>query len=76
MIIAFDEIKRLIPAYIFNEYGQLTGNFVHSDRIICESEGGRIRIWLDQDAFESKDPERLICDYDEAVLRELGGRGM
>ena len=76
MTIAFDEIKPLIPAYIFNEYGQLTGNFVHSDQIVCESENGRIRIWLNQEAFDRRDPERLICDYDEATLRQLGGRGM
>ena len=76
MIVDFDEIKRLIPAYIFNEYGQLTGNYVRSDEIICESEDGRIRIWLNQEAFDSRDPERLICDYDETTLRQLGGRGM
>src|SRR6185436_300656 len=76
MIIAFDEIKRLVPAYIFNEYGQLTGNYVHSEQIVCEADGGRIRIWLNQEAFDSKDPERLICDYDEVTLRQLGGKGM
>ena len=76
MIIAFDEIKRLVPAYIFNEYGQLTGNYVHSEHIVCEADGGRIKIWLNQEAFDSKDPERLICDYDEATLRQLGGQGM
>jgi hypothetical protein len=76
MIIAFDEIKQLIPAYIFNEYGQLTGNYVHSDKIVCESEEGRIRIWLDQASYESKDSEGLICDYDEEALRQFGGRGL
>lgn len=69
MIISFSEIRHLIPAYIFNEYGQLTGNYVYSDKIICESAGGRIKIWLDRDAFEAKDPERLICDYAESDLR-------
>jgi hypothetical protein len=76
MIIAFDEIKALVPPYIFNEYGQLTGNYVHSDQIICESESGRIRIWLNREGFESKDPELLICDYDEDTLRQFGGRGV
>ena len=37
MIIPFNDIRHLIPAYIFNEYGQLTGNFVYSDQIVCES---------------------------------------
>ena len=76
MIIGFDEIKRLVPTYIFNEYGQLTGNYVHSNQIVCESDSGRIRIWLNQEGFDSKDPERLICDYDELTLRQLGGKGM
>ncbi len=72
MIIPFNEIRQLIPAYIFNEYGQLTGNFVYSDQIVCESNDGRIRVWLNQEAFETKDPERLICDYAEADLRGQG----
>ena len=76
MIIPFDEIKNLIPAYIFNEYGQLTGNFVHSAQIVCEADGGRVRIWLNEAAFESKDPEGLICDYDAETLRQFGGQGL
>ena len=73
MIIEFKDIKHLIPGYIFNEYGQLTGNYVHAGEIVCESEDGRIRVWLNQDAYESKDAERLICDYDENTLRSAGG---
>jgi hypothetical protein len=69
VIIPFSEIRGLIPAYIFNEFGQLTGNFVHYDQIICESGDGRIKIWLNQEAFNEKDPERLICDYAEGDLR-------
>ena len=69
MIIPFSEIRGLIPAYIFNEFGQLTGYFVHYDQIICESGSGRIKIWLNQDAFNERDPERLICDYAESDLR-------
>jgi hypothetical protein len=76
MIIDFKEIKRLIPTYIFNEFGQLTGNYVYADRIVCESDNGRIRIWLDQAAYDARDPERLICDYDQEALRELNGLGM
>jgi hypothetical protein len=69
VIIQFAEIRKLIPPYIFNEFGQLTGYFVHYDRIICESGDGRIKIWLNQEAFDEKDPERLICDYAESDLR-------
>jgi hypothetical protein len=69
MIIPFSEIRHLIPGYIFNEYGQLTGNYVFGDRIVCESTDGRIKIWLDQEAYDAQDPERLICDYAEADLR-------
>jgi hypothetical protein len=69
MIIPFSEIRGLIPAYIFNEFGQLTGYFVRFDQIICESGDGRIKIWLNQEAFNDKDPERLICDYAESDLR-------
>ena len=68
MIIAFKEIQHLLPNYIFNEFGQLTGNYVAADQIVCESEKGRLRIWLNQEAFDAKDPERLICDYSEADL--------
>jgi hypothetical protein len=71
LIIPFEEIRRFIPAYVFNEYGQLTGNYVHYDRIVCVSENGRIQVWLDQESFEARDPERLICDYDESTLRGL-----
>lgn len=69
MIIDFEDIRRFIPNYIFNEYGQLTGNYVHFDKIVCVAENGRIQIWLNQDALAMKDPERLICDYDEEALR-------
>ena len=69
MIIAFAEIRSLIPSYVFNEYGQLTGNYVHYSQIVCVVEKGRIRIWLNQEALEEKDPDRLICDYDENDLR-------
>jgi len=69
LIIAFDEIRRLIPPYIFNEYGQLTGNYVHYNEIVCEAEAGRIKIWLNREAFDQQDPERLICDYKESDLR-------
>jgi hypothetical protein len=69
VIIPFGEIRSLIPAYIFNEFGQLTGNFVHYDQIICEFADSRIKIWLNQEAFNEQDPERLICDYAENDLR-------
>ncbi len=71
MIVDFSEIKQLIPMYIFNEYGQLTGNYVYGDKIVCEVTDGRVKIWLNQDAYEAKDPDRLICDYEEDVLRGL-----
>jgi hypothetical protein len=71
VIIDFNEIRHLIPGYIFNEYGQLTGNFVRADEIVCESDGGRIKIWLNREAFEANDAERLICDYDEQTLRRI-----
>ncbi|HET9531017.1 MAG TPA: hypothetical protein VFQ92_11740 [Blastocatellia bacterium] len=74
MVIDFETIRHLIPSYIFNEYGQLTGNYVYYDQIVCVAEEGRIRIWLNRDALESQDPERLICDYDETALRPSGGR--
>ena len=73
MLIEFKDIKHLIPGYIFNEYGQLTGNYVRAVEIVCEAEGGRIRVWLNRDAYEAKDAERLICDYDEETLRSAGG---
>ncbi|HYM00479.1 MAG TPA: hypothetical protein VEZ90_16105 [Blastocatellia bacterium] len=71
MIIDFKEIQPYIPGYIFNEYGQLTGNYVKYSDIVCISENGRIKIWLNQDACEAQDPERLICDYDERTIREI-----
>ena len=71
MIIEFQQIRGLIPGYIFNEFGQLSGHFVRADEIICESDDGRIRIWLNRAAFETRDPELLICDYAEADLRGL-----
>jgi hypothetical protein len=71
MIIEFQQIRTLIPGYIFNEFGQLSGHFVRADEIVCESDNGRIRIWLNRDAFEARDPELLICDYAEADLRGL-----
>ena len=73
MIIPFKDIQPLIPGYIFNEFGQLTGQYVHADLIVCESENGRVRIWLNQEAFEAKDPERLICDYDQEELQRYNG---
>jgi len=69
VIIPFSEIRNFIPAYIFNEFGQLTGHFVHHDQIVCESGDGRIKIWLNKEAFSERDPERLICDYSENDLR-------
>jgi len=72
VVIDFETIRRLIPGYIFNEYGQLTGNYVHYDQIICVLEEGRIKIWLNREALETQDPDLLICDYDEAELRQTG----
>lgn len=69
MIIDFKEIQHLVPSFVFNEYGQLTGNYVFYDEIVCVSEDGRIRIWLNREAFEARDTEKLICDYDDSVLR-------
>jgi len=71
LIIDFKEIQPYIPAFVFNEYGQLTGNYVHFNKIVCVSENGRIRIWLDQESHDAQDAERLICDYDEQVIRGL-----
>lgn len=68
MIIDFKEIRHLIPGYIFNEFGQLTGHYVRADQIVCVREAGRIRVWLNQEAFEMNDSDRLICDYDEQAL--------
>jgi hypothetical protein len=74
MIIDFKEVRGLIPGWIFNEYGQLTGNYVHADEIVCIAEHGRFQIWLNQDAYDQKDPDGLICDYDEKILRATGER--
>ena len=71
MVIDFKEIQPFIPAYIFNEYGQLTGNYVSYSEIVCVSEKGRIKIWLNQDARDAQDPDRLICDYDEKIIRGM-----
>ncbi len=65
----FKDIRHLIPWFIFQEYGQLTGNYVYADQIVCLSENGRLKIWLNEEARLARDPERLICDYDENVLR-------
>ncbi len=73
MIIPFERLRPLIPGWIFNEYGQLTGHYVRADQIVCVSENGRIQIWLNQEALDTKDPERLICDYDESALLGLDG---
>ncbi len=73
MVISFKEIQHLIPFQVFNDFGQLTGRYVYGDKIVCESERGRMRVWLNQEAFEKKDPEHLICDYDEAELRRYAG---
>jgi hypothetical protein len=73
MIINFERIRYLIPGWIFNEYGQLTGNYVRADQIVCVSENGRIQVWLNEEAYEMKDPEKLICDYDEKDLLGLSG---
>ncbi len=69
MMIDFEQIRHLIPAWVINEYGQLTGNYVRYDEIVCVAENGRIQIWLNQRAYEEKDPDGLICDYDEKTLR-------
>ncbi len=69
MRIDFEEIRDLIPKYTFNEYGQLTGNYVFFDQIVCVRENGRIQVWLNEEAYFDKDPERLICDYKESDLR-------
>jgi hypothetical protein len=71
MIIPFSEIRHLIPGWIFNEYGQLTGNYVRADEIVCVLENGRLQVWLNQAAYEQQDPDQLICDYDERELRGL-----
>ncbi|RMG48834.1 MAG: hypothetical protein D6723_14710 [Acidobacteria bacterium] len=69
MIIDFEQIRHLIPIWVINEYGQLTGNYVRYDEIVCVAENGRIQIWLNRQAYEEKDLDGLICDYDEKTLR-------
>jgi hypothetical protein len=69
--IDFKDIQPLVPGYLFNEYGQLTGNFVRYADIYCVAENGRIQIWLNKQAYDESDPERLICDYDEKIVREM-----
>jgi len=69
--INFKDIQPLVPGYVFNEYGQLTGHYVRYADIYCVAENGRIQIWLDRDSYESRDPEKLICDYDEKIVREM-----
>jgi hypothetical protein len=71
VVIDFKEIQPYIPGFVFNEYGQLTGNYVHYDKILCVSEKGRIQIWLDRESYDAQDLEKLICDYDEQVLRGI-----
>lgn len=72
MIIDFEQIRSIVPGHVINEYGQLTGNYVRYDDIVCVCEGGRVQVWLDRDAYDRKDPDGLICDYDEESLRAAG----
>jgi len=71
LVLDFKEIQRLIPGFVFNEYGQLTGNYVRFDDIYCVAEDGRVRIWLNRESYEANDPDRLICDYEEKIIRQL-----
>ncbi len=71
MEIDFKDIQPLVPGYLFNEYGQLTGNYVHYADIYCVAEDGRIQIWLNRESYDARDPERLICDYDETLIRGI-----
>ncbi|HZS48554.1 MAG TPA: hypothetical protein VFC63_26020 [Blastocatellia bacterium] len=71
VIIPFADIQHLIPNYVFNEFGQLTGHYVTAKDIVCVSENGRIKIWLNNEAMDANDPERLICDYDSNMLHGL-----
>lgn len=68
MEIDFDDIRHLIPPFVFNEYGQLTGKFVRRDDIVCVHENGRVRIWFDRASYDASDPDGLIVDYDERRL--------
>jgi hypothetical protein len=69
--ISFKDIQPFIPGYVFNEYGQLTGNYVHYADVYCVAENGRLQVWLSKESYEARDPDRLICDYDEKVIREM-----
>lgn len=69
VVIDFDEIKHLIPGFVFQEYGQLTGNYVRRDDIVCVEEGGRVQVWLNEAAYTARDPDGLICDYGADALR-------
>ena len=71
MEIDFKDIQPLVPGYLFNEYGQLTGNYVRFADIYCVAENGRVQIWLNKQGYDARDSERLICDYDEKVVREM-----
>jgi hypothetical protein len=71
LTIDFKEIQRFIPTFVFNEYGQLTGNYVRYDEIFCVAENSRMQVWLNRESYEAKDPERLICDYEEKIIRKL-----
>ena len=71
MEISFKDLQSIVPGYLFNEYGQLTGNYVHYADIYCVTENGRIQIWLNKESYDAQDPERLICDYDEKGIREV-----
>jgi len=62
--IDFDDIRHLIPPFVFNEYGQLTGNFVRRDDIVCVREGGRIQVWLNRASYHARDTGGLIVNYD------------
>src|SRR5215470_14747288 len=53
--ISFTDIQPLIPGYVLNEYGQLTGNYVHYSDIYCVAENGRIQIWLNKESYEAQD---------------------
>ena len=66
--IDFDDIRHLIPPFVFNEYGQLTGNFVRRDEIVCVHEDGRVQVWLNRALYEERDSNGLIVDYDERRL--------
>ena len=74
MEIDFEEISDIVPTFVFQEYGQLTGNYVHAEKIHCVWEDGRVQIWLDEEGYRERDTERLICDYDERMFFAGGWR--